>query len=64
MQLIINLLGLGSVTPLQLAFLGESDPNFPMGKFRLGKHSVHTNKQAYYQGDKSAEGRKWVRVLS
>ena len=33
-------LGLGSATLLQLAFLGENDPNFPWEKFPLGQHSV------------------------
>ena len=35
-----NYLGLGSATLLQLAFLGESDPNFPWETFTLGQQSV------------------------
>ena len=34
------ILGLGNATLLQLAFLGESDQNFPLKKFPLGQHSV------------------------
>ena len=33
-------LGLGGATVLQLAFLGEGDPNFPWEKFPLGQQSV------------------------
>ena len=39
----VNELLLGSVTLLQLAFLGESDPNFPWDKFPLGQQSVKKN---------------------
>ena len=35
-----NWLGLGSATLLQLACLGESDPNFPIEKFPLGQQNV------------------------
>ena len=35
-----NQLWLGSMTLLLLAFLGESDPNFPWEKFPLGQQSV------------------------
>ena len=34
-----NYLGLGSATLLQLAFLGESDPNFPWDKVPFGQQS-------------------------
>ena len=36
-------LGLDSVTLLQLAFLGESNPHFPWEKFSLGQQSVKNN---------------------
>ena len=35
-------LGLGSTTLLQLAFLGESNPNFPLGQSKQKKFPQHT----------------------
>ena len=35
-----NYLGLGSLSVLQLSFLGKSDPIFPLEKFPLGQRSV------------------------
>ena len=39
-----NQFGLGRATLLQLAFLGESDLNFPWQKFPLGQQSVQKRK--------------------
>ena len=46
-----NYLGLVSATPLQLAFLGENDSNFPWDQFPLGQLSVQ-NKQTNIQYNK------------
>ena len=40
-----NYLGLGSATLLQLAFLGESDVNFPCEKFPRGQQSVKKDRK-------------------
>ena len=36
-----NILGLGSATLLQLAFIGESDPNFPWEKISQWDNKVY-----------------------
>ena len=44
-----NKLWLSSATVLQLAFLEEIDPSFPLEKFPLGQQSLHNikNKTLY-----------------
>ena len=46
---LFNELGLGSTTLLQVAFLGESDPNFSWEKFLLGQQNVQNTKKTKYK---------------
>ena len=50
-----NYSGLGSATLLHLAFLAESDPNFPLEKFLLGQQSVKKKKKKKEEEEEEEE---------
>ena len=49
-QKMIERLELGSATLLQLAFLGENDPDLPRVKFPLTQQSVHNTHCYHFWG--------------